>query len=220
MATLLPDSCAVVETRGELPDALLPEEAAALGPAAAGRAREFATGRACARRALARLGHPGVAILRGARREPLWPATLVGSITHTLGYRAAAVGRRAEWRAIGIDAEPNGSLPRGVLPKVAGEAEQAWIEARRGDFICWDRLLFSAKESVYKAWHQITGRWLGWEDVVLSAGADGFDARLRVPEPLADGSELTGFAGRFLVEDGWIFTAVAVPAAAWTEVDA
>ena len=30
--------------------------------------------------------------------------------------------------------------------------------------VCWDRLLFSAKEAVYKAWFPLAGRWLGFED--------------------------------------------------------
>ena len=32
----------------------------------------------------------------------------------------------------------------------------------------WGRLLFSAKEAVYKAWYPLTGRWLGFEEARLT----------------------------------------------------
>jgi 4'-phosphopantetheinyl transferase EntD len=70
---------------------LFPEEAMQLDGAVDSRLREFATGRSCARQALAGLGLAPAPILRGAKREPLWPAGIVGSITHCRGYRAAAV---------------------------------------------------------------------------------------------------------------------------------
>jgi hypothetical protein len=58
------------------------------------RRAEFAAGRACARAALRRLGINGWPLLVGSKREPLWPAGVVGSITHTDGLVAAAVSRR------------------------------------------------------------------------------------------------------------------------------
>jgi 4'-phosphopantetheinyl transferase EntD len=49
-------------------------------------------------------------------------------------------------------------LPAGVLGAIALPEEQAWVArllAVRPD-THWDRLLFSAKESVYKAWFPMT----------------------------------------------------------------
>ena len=44
--------------------------------------------------------------------------------------------------------------------------------------------------------------------------ADGtFRAALRVPGPVVDGRELASFAGRWVVRDGLVITAIAVPAA-------
>ena len=70
---------------------------------------------------------------------------------------------------------------------------------------CWDRLLFSAKESVYKAWFPLTRRWLGFEEADITIDpADGtFTARLLVPAPVAGGSPLTGFTGRWLAAADW-----------------
>src|SRR5450631_1635810 len=76
---------------------LLPEEAAGLGRAVPERQQEFAAGRLCARRALEELGFAGFALLAQADRQPLWPAQIVGSITHTNGLCAAVVGRRSQF---------------------------------------------------------------------------------------------------------------------------
>ena len=59
----------------------------------------------------------------GAKREPLWPAGVVGSITHCDGYRAAAVARATDLATVGIDAEPHEPLPDGVLAAIALPAE-------------------------------------------------------------------------------------------------
>ena len=78
----------------------------------------------------------------------------------------------------------------------------------------WDRLLFSAKESVYKAWFPLAQRWLGFEDAIVAVdrGFGTFTARLLVPGPRPGGRELSGFSGRWLIREGLILTAIALPA--------
>src|SRR5690242_4153856 len=89
---LLPAGVAAAEEfQDRLDAALFPAEAAQIQGAVEARRREFATGRHCARQALAALGVPATPLLSGGHREPLWPAGVVGSITHCTGYRAAAV---------------------------------------------------------------------------------------------------------------------------------
>jgi len=213
---ILPSPVAAVEAFGDLPDAqLFPEEHAVIGQAVDTRRREFATGRACARAALARLGQPPVAILRGDRGSPGWPPGIVGSITHCAGYRAAAVGRAADLLAIGLDAEPDQPLPGGVLDVVALGAEQERLRdlAKAAPGPNWDRMLFCAKETVYKAWFPLTGRWLGFDgaEITLDPAGGTFTARLLVPGATADGRELTAFAGRWVARRGLIVTAICVP---------
>ena len=208
---LLPDSVAAVSTREDLVDVdLFPEEEESVGRAVEKRRREFVTGRACARLALERLGIAPVAIADGERGEPLWPSGVVGSITHCRGYRACAVARAQDVAAIGIDAEVHEPLPDGVLEQVAFGRELAMV-ADRGTGICLDRLLFSAKEAVYKAWFPLTKRWLGFEDAELSIDGAAFRARLLVPGPLVDGVPLAELRGRWCVEDGIVAAAVVLP---------
>ncbi len=211
--SLLPPEISAVAMRGDDPDAVLfPEETALIDGAAEARRAEFATARECARQALRRIGAPEAPILRGPKREPLWPAGIVGSITHCKGYRAAAVARAIDVLTIGIDAEPHAAIPARVAQRVLVEAEREWVtRASRGVHagVHWDRLIFSAKESVYKAWFPLARRWLGFDDaiVTIDPAAGTFQARLLIDPPAGVPAE---FHGRFLIEDGLVLTAIVV----------
>lgn len=217
IADILPPEVAAEETFGDVPDiALFPGEKAAIANAVDKRRREFATGRACARAALAKLGFPPVPIVPGPRGAPQWPPGVVGSITHCAGYRASAVARARDVVTIGLDAEPHDTLPHGLLAVIASgdeEARLAALAAARPD-VCWDRILFCAKESVYKAWFPLTRRWLGFEEapVAIDPVNRTFTARFLVDGPVVNGAVITGFEGRWLISDGLIATAIAVTA--------
>jgi 4'-phosphopantetheinyl transferase EntD len=213
---ILPATAACAEAFADPPDAVLfPEEEALVAAAGGNRRREFATARRCARMALAELGVTPAPVLRGASGEPRWPPGIVGSITHCAGYRAAAVARARDVLTIGVDAEPAEGLPEGVLDivSVPGERERLRGLAAAAPGTCWDRLLFSAKESVYKAWFPLAGRWLDFQeaDITISAADGTFDARLLAAAVQAGGFPLTELAGRWLASGGLILTAVAVP---------
>jgi 4'-phosphopantetheinyl transferase EntD len=215
---ILPPSVAVAEARDDvLGAALFPEEEALVSAAVEKRRREFTTGRACARWALADLGLQPQSIPSGPRGAPGWPDGVVGSITHCDGYRAAAVARSAEIAAIGIDAEPNEPLPGGVLGDIAVAEERAWLASLSATepATCWDRLLFCMKEAVYKAWFPLTGLWLDFDDAAIELDRERrtFVASLSVPGPTVGGQALTGFDGRWLLEDGLLLAAIALPAA-------
>jgi 4'-phosphopantetheinyl transferase EntD len=191
---------------------LFAEEAALLERAVDKRRAEFATVRGCARRALGELGLPPVAVLPGERGAPRWPDGVVGSMTHCDGYRAAAVAWSEKVTTIGIDAEPALPLPGNVLGMVSLPQERALLTrlADAAPTVCWDRLLFCAKEAVYKAWFPLAKRWLGFEDAVIEIDPDGtFSARLLVTGPRVGDGEVDGFTGRWLARDGLLLAAVA-----------
>src|SRR5262249_9679357 len=172
IAGLLPPAAAAAESAGDPPDAgpgLFPAEEAVMRTAGPRRRAEFAARRGWAGEARAGLGVPAAPILPGPAGEPRWPEGVTGSITHCAGYRACAVARTTDVAAIGIDAEPDAALPAGLIEKVATGPERAWIR-RHADAVtgagptvagptgpgltgagptavCWDRLLFSAKEA-------------------------------------------------------------------------
>jgi 4'-phosphopantetheinyl transferase EntD len=190
----------------DVPGEFYPAEQAAVAGAVEKRRREFATGRWCARQALSRLGVPAVAVPVGERREPCWPPGVVGAITHCAGYRAAIVARTEAYASVGLDAEPDGPLPDGVLAAVSLPAERDQLAALPAG-VPWERLLFSAKESVYKAWFPLARRWLDFTECRLDLRPDGtFAARLLVDGPVA------GFTGRWRVADGLVVTVITLPA--------
>ena len=194
-------------------DPLLPEELAALGTAVEKRRHEFAAGRSCARTALAALGVPSAPILRGPRRQPLWPDGVVGSITHCAGYCGAAVARRSRFRSIGIDAEPHVPLSEPIVRRVTLPAEREWLRAHADSPIAWDKVLFCAKESVYKAWFPLAERWLGFEDAHVSFDPDAgtFEARLLTPLDIG-GRRIDRIDGRMRIAGGFVLTFVSIPA--------
>ncbi len=212
---ILPSGAIAVEAREDTMTAkLFPQEELVVSGAVEKRRREFTTARACAREALQKLGFPAAPIPSGERGEPVWPAGAVGSITHCEGYRACAVARSSEVVSIGIDAEPNAPLPAGLVGDIARPEELPRLDRleRERPELHWDRLLFSAKESVYKAWFPLARRWLGFEDAILEIDpSEGtFTARLLVTGPsLADGPLCT-LPGAWMVREGIILTSVAL----------
>lgn len=231
-ALLLPAGTAVAESFGDPPPGapgtgLFPGEEAAVSKAVAKRRLEYATVRYCARRALADLGLPPTAILNGPKREPIWPEGVVGSMTHCDGYRAAALARTDLLRGLGMDAEPHGPLPDGVLGSIALPEELDHLAGLTGRHpaVHWDRLLFSAKESVYKTWFPIARCWLGFEEASIAftpgpaespgsgATASGtFTARLLRSGLVLDGEPVDRLTGRWLVGRDLVITAIALVA--------
>jgi 4'-phosphopantetheinyl transferase EntD len=215
ISAILPPSVVTVEAfSGASTLALFAEEEFVIRNAGDKRRREFTIGRNCARRALTSLGLPSQPILSGKYREPLWPAEVVGSITHCDGYYAAAVALRQRVMAIGIDAEVHEPLPEGVLAGVALDKEREWLVDHSNDETHWDRVLFSAKESVYKVWFPVAGSWLEFKDamVTIDPGSQTFVARLLSSGLKIDGEVIYELSGRFRVARGLIVTAISLEA--------
>ncbi|HWY24056.1 MAG TPA: 4'-phosphopantetheinyl transferase superfamily protein [Nevskia sp.] len=221
LASLFPPGVAAFELREPGDSALLhPEERQHLAKAAARRVGDFAAGRLCARQVLAELGIHGCPLLMGGDGRPLWPADLVGSITHTRGYYGAVGARRARLRAIGVDAEVVGRVGRHLWPKVCTPAERAWLEPLpEGQQARFSALVFSAKEAFYKCQYELTQAWVGFQDVELEPLAGEPEAgpftirptirplaRLALEERLAQ-----PWTGRWRLEGGLVVSGMAVP---------
>ena len=116
------------------------------------RRAEFALGRYCARRALSKFELESVPILRNTEsREPHWPKSVRGSITHSEGFAAAAVGLAKDVSGIGIDLE---SLSRvidfNIRRHVCVDKELEFLESLPTEQANrYLRIIFSAKESIF-----------------------------------------------------------------------
>lgn len=158
---------------------LYAEEEISVSRAVPTRRREFAAGRACARRGLEALAMPVAAIPADADRVPLWPEGVVGSISHSAETAIAALGSTEDWAAIGIDIERRSDVGTDIARTVCTPEE--WEQnALHKDFIA---LMFSAKESVFKCVFPLERRFLDFQNVVITlrqqtaAGSHGqFDA--------------------------------------------
>ena len=76
--------------------------------------------------------------------------------------------------------------------------------------VCWDRLLFSAKEAACKLWYPLTGQWPGLRAAVIGLATTGtFTLCLPGPGPGAGDRPATRLTGRWLSRGGLIVTAIA-----------
>jgi 4'-phosphopantetheinyl transferase EntD len=180
------------------------------------RIQDFAAGRACAHRALRELGILDFSLLAGEQREPIWPASIVGSITHTYGYGAAVVARQRDLRSVGLDCEVIDSVDEELWSRICTSTEIERLgqlpQAERGRQAA---LIFAAKEAFYKCQFPLTRAWVGFEDVVIEPlDWPVTTGSLRiVPQktlPLEAGV-VARLVSRFQFRGPWVITAVTAP---------
>jgi len=210
----------VAELRGHGdPSLLLPAESAYLGRSVPKRAREFAAGRLCARLALAELGILDFPIEVAADRQPLWPRSVVGSITHTDGFCAAVVAERQHIAAIGMDSEAAASVKPELWASICVADEIRWLsslpEAQRPAAAT---LVFSAKEAFYKCQYPLTKQSLGFHDArvqISSWGAQRGTFRIAPKRGVAfaDHAALP-MSGEYLFHEQFVTAALCLSAAA------
>src|ERR1700732_3989091 len=135
------------------------------------RQREFLAGRWCAEEALQCLGAGSTHVAMAEDRAPIWPDGVVGSITHTGDFAAAAVARAADIAGLGIDSEQI------IDPAAAGDIadicmvdEPTLFKAAYGRSFCeFCTFVFSAKESVFKCLFPLMRKFFEFSDVRITS---------------------------------------------------
>ncbi len=213
LAALFPAGAVAAELEGPAPVSVLSAaEHRSIAHCADKRIRDYTAGRACARRALSELGIEDFSLLAGKDREPLWPASIVGSLTHTDGYAAAVVARQRELQGLGLDCEVIGSVNEELWSRVCTDVELSRIRPLPpGERVRQAALIFAAKEAFYKCQFPLTGDWVGFEDVMIepeeAAGSGTF--RILPLAPLRLGARtLASFHNRFEFRGRWVIAAV------------
>lgn len=175
-------------------DALFPEETEAITRAIGRRQREFATGRVLARRLMGELGVEPGAIRRGAQREPIWPAGVVGSLTHAESIAVAAVAPQGVLRSVGVDIELADRVGPELHGKLFTASEQSLIDGdlRRAG------LMFSAKEAAYKATYALAPRFVGFRDAEIAIDSEAQSFSFRYLGEHAPSGVMEEGSGRFL----------------------
>ena len=123
--------------------------------------RQSGAVRIVARDLLGQLGRPDAALPRLPSGAPEWPDGIVGSLAHDKQVAVAAVMPSTGSSFIGIDVEPAAPLPPKLMETIATLNERRKYDSD----ILQSRVLFCAKEAVYKAFNAKTGQSLGFHDV-------------------------------------------------------
>jgi 4'-phosphopantetheinyl transferase EntD len=184
--------------------ALLAEEAEAFSGAAAVVRRASGAARLVARQLLKQLGFPPSALPKAGSGEPIWPTGVVGSLAHDDQVAIAAVARSNAIVTLGVDVEPAEPLPHDLLAMVATAEEQLKI----ADDPFGGRLLFAAKEAVYKAVYPIDRVFLEHHQIVIDL------ANQRASTRTGRSVELRFCAAGHIVTVGFIRNSAAVVSSA------
>ncbi len=129
--------------------------------------RASGAARIVARELLRAIGDVPQAIPKAVSGMPVWPAGVVGSLSHDSEVAVAAVAASRDFRSLGIDIEPEEPLGPDLLDLVATSWERQQIDFDLGRA----RLLFVVKEAVYKAVFPLTGEFLEHHDVEVNLTA-------------------------------------------------
>ncbi|ESZ07572.1 4'-phosphopantetheinyl transferase superfamily protein [Mesorhizobium sp. M1060] len=146
---------------------LLPQEARSIPSRLPLMRRASGAARWIAHELLADMGLNDVAILRGSSGAPVWPHGVTGSLAHDDEIAVAAVAPLSHVASLGIDIEPALPLPDDIFALVAVPADR--IDAT--DPYLAGRILFAAKEAVYKAAYPLDREVLGYEDITVDLDA-------------------------------------------------
>ncbi|SDS71646.1 enterobactin synthetase component D [Halopseudomonas sabulinigri] len=132
------------------------------------RQAEFLAGRLAARSALAGLSIDQPVDI-GESRAPLWPAGAQGSISHSAEL-ALCVVRPAQGGGLGVDLESllEAALAEQLWPGIV-TAQEAQLLRQSGNFAQQLTLVFSAKESLFKALYPQVGRYFDFLDAEVLA---------------------------------------------------
>lgn len=211
MATaILPDWVeVVVATPPMFDEPLLGEELAGTGRMVPKRLREFTGGRVAARRAIEQLGFPETPIPTAPSRAPIWPQGVTGSISHSGSACLAVVAPNTRARSLGVDVELLEPLSSDLRPMICTPEEEEWLKAFGPGAGNAAKLIFSAKETVYKCWAPIEEEWLDFHEATLELDMDEecWTARLLKEPTKGFPSRLSG---RFSRQNGLILTAAVV----------
>ncbi|MGR3218660.1 MAG: 4'-phosphopantetheinyl transferase family protein [Candidatus Anammoxibacter sp.] len=208
---IFPGFVATEESNREEPlGTIYPEEEAFVQNVAQKRRSDFTAGRLCARKALTQLGIDKFPIKMDKDRSPVWPAEIVGSISHTDGFCGVAVALKSKAESLGLDVERLDRLSDKCWYLICTDSEISWIkslpENRQQDIAT---LIFSAKECFYKCQYIINKCWVGFHDAEISVnpGLDNGKFEIRLLKDISNSFlKETSFKGKYVFKDRFIFS--------------
>lgn len=209
---LLPTTVAVAEMDPRMDCiGLHPDEAPAMITMAPARRREYTAGRIAAHEAMGQVSTTQEPVIRGQDRSPIWPAGIVGSISHSKKHSIAAVASADDVQSLGVVLEPDVELEPYMYREVCSPEEMKWLEQqpfdRRGNLA---KLIFCAKGCTYKCQLPLTRRllWYNSLQIQIDQSTTSFSATFsQSAGTFCSGDRLTG---RFFVGQGVILTTLII----------
>jgi len=219
---LFPDGVAItIAGEPERTRQLGKAEHACIAGAVETRQREFTAGRNCLHRCLKVLGleiHPP--ILMGDLRQPLLPTGYVGTVSHCKAYCVAAVGPQSHFKGIGLDVEHNSPLEPGLAELICTREELSSAKAflnhlpntHRQQYPDPGKLIFSIKESFYKAYFPQVKAYFDFMDVNVRLDLENGSGQLQFLQPVGNQSKLDTqcYNTRFTWDDQYVYSAISI----------
>ncbi|ESY75552.1 4'-phosphopantetheinyl transferase [Mesorhizobium sp. LNHC221B00] len=146
---------------------LLPAEAQSIPARQPAMRRASGAARWIAHGLLAEIGVGDVAIPRTPSGSPAWPDGIAGSLAHDDEMAVATVAPLGDLASLGVDVEPAVPLPDELLALIQTAADETGAAPPH----LGGRILFSAKEAVYKAVYPLDREILGYEDIAVDLAA-------------------------------------------------
>jgi 4'-phosphopantetheinyl transferase EntD len=163
-----PQTEAVILPIADYTSELSPEEFKIIEATSNKRQQEFSTGRMCAKIALAAIDVHDISILTGDNREPIWPDSIIGSISHCRDLAGAVVSSSPQISSIGFDVENIKPLKNDISRIICTEKEKNLIK-EQNDYPYETIVLlhFSIKEAVFKCIYAESHIRIGFKDQQL-----------------------------------------------------
>ena len=166
------------------------------------RKAEYASGRRSAHEAIKLLSGMPAAVKRKGRR-PEWPVGYCGSISHSHEIALAMVASRSVCLGVGLDVVKKNAVSEKVGARIMSTAERRFSSVYTESD--WRAIVFSAKESVYKAVHPEIGEFLEFRDVEITLdGSDQIFTATTVEEGPSSSAVHAGIGFITDFEDHWL----------------
>ena len=195
-----------------------PAEESAILSSVDKRKREYRAGRHCASKVLSQLGVENFPLLNDQQRAPIWPTSIVGSLTHCDNFCCVVATNKPDIISLGIDAEPLAALPNETTALICHNSELLSLQTTGLTEGYWRKVIFSAKEAFYKAYFPLCRQYLDFLEAKVKIQPGKTSSQkfithgefviqlLTPPHPALYNQQ--SFSGRYLITHSHILTAI------------
>ena len=180
------------------------------------RRAEFLAGRLMAVIALEHIGIKQGNIPIGHNRMPIWPEEYVGSITHSSELALAVASPKQNILFTGIDCEEifSPSTAENISSELLSSNELELFNSSKLNFSLYCTIVFSAKESLFKALYPYVGKYFDFrvaELIEINPNIGKF--KIKINQTLNNSNIIKGleFSGRIEICQSYVLTIISNP---------